>query len=90
MNPLLFLLVIPLAILIQELWLYLGNPTIHVRPSTMSMPKCPNQWNYSGGLCLPTYSTSCRAFNPDASTLSSVNAKCNVARSCGTSWGNVC
>ena len=92
MNPLWFLLMIPLVIGIQELWLYLFNPTVHIRPTNQDMSKCPDQWDYSiqTRLCSPNYSTTCRPFNPDANTIQTVNSKCNVARSCGTSWGNVC
>jgi len=54
--------------------------------------KCPSRWTYnpSSKLCEPAYATKCSPFNPDASTLNSAVAKCNVAHECGADWPGYC
>ena len=50
--------------------------------------RCPDMWTYdiSTKMCKPMYSTACLPFDPESSTLDSDAARCNVARSCGTTW----
>jgi len=41
-------------------------------------------------MCEPQYSTKCMPFDPDAPTLNTVSARCNLANTCGTDWSGVC
>ena len=76
------------------LWAYKAfvNPQVVYSPPEKMSSRCPDRWNYNygTGMCEPAYKTECFPFNPDAPTLKSVPAKCNVAQSCGTSWSGVC
>jgi hypothetical protein len=74
------------------LYKYLINPQIIVTADTSSMAKCPDRWNYDSikKMCEPGYETHCLPFNPDVPTLNTYSAKCNVARSCGTTWSGFC
>ena len=71
---------------------YLVNPQIVVYADSSAMSQCPERWLYNSGtsMCEPAYDTSCMPFDPKAPTLKSVKAKCNVANSCGTTWGTMC
>ena len=68
------------------------NPQVVYSPTEKMSSRCPDRWNYNFGTgnCEPAYKTECFPFNPDATTLNSPAAKCNVAQSCGTSWSGVC
>ena len=67
------------------------NPTVETVIDPSKMSKCPDSWTYNGTECVPaTTTTSCFPFNPDATTLTLVSAKCNLARMCGTTWSGVC
>jgi hypothetical protein len=61
-------------------------------PTATAMAQCPDRWNYNSSTqqCEPGYSTHCLPFNPSVSTLSTMTSKCNLARSCGTSWSGMC
>jgi hypothetical protein len=56
------------------------------------MAKCPDGWSYSlvSKLCEPNTASTCMPFDPDATSIQSAVAKCNLARSCGTSWSGMC
>ncbi len=71
---------------------YLINPQIVYTPDVKNMSQCPDRWNYnqSSKLCEPGYDTSCLPFNPDSPTLNSLASRCNIARSCGTTWSEFC
>lgn len=71
---------------------YVINPQIVLQLDITKMAKCPDSWtyNYAISLCEPNASTSCTAFNPDATTIQSATAKCNLARTCGTTWSGMC
>jgi hypothetical protein len=61
-------------------------------PSAPAMAKCPDMWNYNttNKMCEPAYDTHCLPFNPDTNTLTTMTSKCNLARSCGTTWSGMC
>jgi len=71
---------------------YVINPQIVIRLDTTKMAKCPDGWKYNlaSNLCQPNAATSCMPFDPDASTIQSAIAKCNLARQCGTTWSGMC
>jgi hypothetical protein len=71
---------------------FLINPQVILPATLSSMSKCPERWNYNAGtqMCDPAYVTSCLPFSPDAPTLTSVLARCNLAKTCGTSWSGAC
>jgi hypothetical protein len=56
------------------------------------MAICPDRWNYDATykLCKPSYSTNCLPFDPSSSNMTSMTAKCDLARSCGTFWSGMC
>ena len=70
---------------------FLNPQVVYSAPEKMTN-KCPDRWNYNYGTgkCEPAYKTECFPFEPDAPTLKSAVAQCNVAQSCGTSWSGVC
>ena len=78
------------TVLFLVLYKFVLNP--QYVPSTASMAQCPDRWNYNPTLqmCEPGYDTHCLPFNPATSTLTTMTAKCNLARSCGTSWSGMC
>ncbi len=61
-------------------------------PTAPALSQCPDMWNYNLAtqMCEPGYETHCLPFNPNTNTLTTLTAKCNLARSCGTSWSGVC
>lgn len=91
-----YMLIGVLAIIFTILWLVIYklviNPQIIVYADSSAMTKCPERWLYNDGtsMCEPMYDTPCMPFNPKANNLTTVKAKCNVARGCGTSWGTMC
>lgn len=74
------------TILFLVLYKYVINPQVVVQPAAGT---CPDRWNYntSTKMCEPGYQTHCIPFDPTAPTLNTPAAKCNMARTCGTSWG---
>jgi hypothetical protein len=56
------------------------------------MARCPDQWSYDSiqGVCKPTYTTHCLPFDPSAPALATGSSKCNLARTCGTTWSGMC
>jgi hypothetical protein len=68
------------------------NPQIVLTLDAAKMAKCPDGWTYNllSKLCEPNPSTSCLAFDPNASTIRTAAAKCNLARTCGTTWSGMC
>lgn len=77
------------TVLILVAYKYVINPQIVLTPQKT---QCPDRWLYNSGtkLCEPQYPTKCSAFDPEAHTLETASAKCNVARECGTSWSGYC
>jgi hypothetical protein len=71
------------------LYKYVMNPQ---KVLNIGKSQCPDRWTYNIGTkqCEPQYDTKCTAFNPDATTLQTAAAKCNVAHGCGTSWPGNC
>lgn len=69
---------------------YVLNP--HYVPTNVTMSQCPDMWNYDSTkqMCVPAYETHCLPFNPNSNTLTTMTSKCNLARSCGTSWSGMC
>ena len=68
------------------------NPQVVLTLDPTKMAKCPDGWSYNlpTKLCQPDSQTTCMAFDPDAPSIQSAAAKCNLARSCGTSWSGMC
>jgi len=68
------------------------NPQMVVVPDMSKMSQCPDRWNYNPASkqCEAAYQTACLPFDPSASTLDSYTAKCNLARTCGTTWSGFC
>jgi hypothetical protein len=74
------------AVLLLVAYRYIFNPQLLLRsgPGTT----CPDQWTFLNGLCHPTYTTNCAAFDPE--TITSAAYGCNLSRTCGTSWPGKC
>lgn len=66
------------------------NPQMIMTIDPSKMAKCPDGWNYDGKVCNPAGKTTCMPFDPDAPTLDTAAAKCNLARSCSTTWSGMC
>jgi hypothetical protein len=68
---------------------YVINPQMVI---TASKSQCPDRWSYNAATkkCEPQYDTHCTPFDPDAPTLATPEAKCNVAQSCGSFWPGNC
>jgi hypothetical protein len=68
------------------------NPQVVFTADIRHMAKCPDGWVFSitSQSCEPGYPTSCLPFKPDTQMLSSASARCNLARSCGTTWSGFC
>jgi hypothetical protein len=68
------------------------NPQIVLTVDASKMSKCPDGWTYeiSTKSCQSNTPTSCSPFDPDAPTIQSAAAKCNLARTCGTTWSGMC
>jgi hypothetical protein len=76
------------AVIFILIYKFILNP--QYVPTNPTMAQCPDRWNYNTTTqqCEAAYSTHCLPFNPN--TLTTMTAKCNVARSCGTSWSGMC
>ena len=83
------LLTVVFTVVILLVYKFVVNPQM-VYGSTQTT--CPDAWTYNGGtkMCEPTYSTHCTPFDPNAQTLDTAAAKCNVAQSCGSFWSGYC
>jgi hypothetical protein len=68
------------------------NPQVILTLDTKKMAKCPDGWAYNvaTSTCDPQVKTSCYPFDPDAVAMQSAPAKCNLARTCGTTWSGMC
>jgi hypothetical protein len=69
---------------------YAINPQVVLTLDASKMSKCPDGWTYDGSLCRPNTQSSCMPFDPSSSTIQTSSAKCNLARSCGTTWNGMC
>lgn len=78
------------TVLFVVIYKYGVNPQ-YVQTSA-NMAQCPDMWTYNSTkqMCEPNYDTHCLPFNPATNTLTTMTAKCNLARSCGTSWSGMC
>jgi len=76
------------TVLLLVLYKLVINPQIVVTPIPNLMSKCPDGWSYDGSVCRPNGQSTCMPFDPDA--LSTASAKCNLARTCGTTWNGMC
>lgn len=83
-------LAIIFTILLIVFYKFVINP--QYVPTNVNMSQCPDMWNYDPAkqMCEPGYETHCLPFNPNSNTLTTMTAKCNLARSCGTSWSGMC
>ena len=54
------------------------------------MTGCPDSWKYNAQtkMCDPPPNTTCLAFDPTQPQ--TAQAKCNIARTCGTTWNGFC
>ena len=68
------------------------NPQVVLIFNASQASKCPDNWTYDsvGKLCRPNIAGTCMPFDPDASTIQTASAKCNLARACGTTWNGMC
>jgi len=73
------------TILILVFYKFVINPVV-ILPAVKT--QCPAMWEYdvASKMCKPMYETACLPFDPESKTLNSDAARCNVARSCGTTW----
>jgi hypothetical protein len=80
------------TILFLVVYKYGFNPQMVKNLKGSDFPKCPDRWSYDSvhNMCIPMYFTPCFAFNPNDPTLDSAVAKCNMARTCGTTWNKAC
>jgi hypothetical protein len=71
---------------------FVVNPQLVFTLDVTTMAQCPDRWNFDAisRMCKPAYETHCLPFDPTVSTLNTALAKCNVARSCGTTWSGHC
>jgi hypothetical protein len=85
-------LTVVFTIVLLLVYKFVINPQIVVSLDTTKMTKCPDAWTYNlqSKLCEPNASTGCMPFDPDAPSIQSAAAKCNLARTCGTSWAGMC
>jgi hypothetical protein len=67
---------------------FLFNPQIVIESSKETLSQCPERWSLKDGLCVPSYTTKCIAFDPG--TITTFQAACNLAKSCGTDWSGLC
>ncbi len=90
LNTVAWTLVFTLAML--AFYKFVINPQVVFSLDPTKMAKCPDAWTYNMAtkLCEPNMPTSCYPFDPDAPTIQSAVAKCNLARTCGTSWSGMC
>jgi hypothetical protein len=75
-------------ILFVVIYRYVFNPQIVITPSVEKLKGCPDRWTFNGKLCEPDYTTSCRPFDPK--TITTLSQACNICKSCGTNWSNMC
>ena len=68
------------------------NPQVVITLDGSQMSKCPDSWTYDsvGQVCRTNGQSTCMPFDPDASTIQTAAAKCNLARTCGTTWNGMC
>lgn len=79
------------TVLFLVIYKLLINPQIVIRLDPTKMSKCPDGWTYSKGLCHPnSKTTTCLPFDPNSPTLTTAAGKCNLARTCGTTWAGMC
>jgi len=86
------LLAIPITVALLVFYKKVLNPLIVLTPDPSKMAKCPDRWNFNSDLsmCEPAYKTECKPFNPNTPMLNTAQAKCNLARSCNTTWSGLC
>ncbi len=70
-------------------FIYFKLDPIVVIPAESVISDCPTRWYFDTDAkeCKPTYSTKCKGFNPNQY---SAKEKCDIAKSCGTSWKGLC
>jgi len=80
-------IVVTLGLLALVTYVYLKlKPTV-LLPNSELVGKCPDRWILrDDGKCHPTYQTTCSAFDPELYK----DTRCQIAKSCGTTWGGVC
>ncbi len=80
------------TVLFLVLYKFVVNPQVVITPDASKMSKCPDGWSFNPRtkLCEPNTESTCMPFDPDANTIQSAAAKCNLARSCGTTWSGFC
>jgi hypothetical protein len=80
------------TVIMLVIYKFVINPQIVLTMDASKMGKCPDAWTYnvSTKMCEPNAATGCMPFDPDAPSIQSASAKCNLARTCGTSWGGMC
>lgn len=72
------------------LYKFVIDPAIVIDLSQQTFAQCPDKWSYNGSKCTANYQTNCLPFDPTAPTLNTAQAKCGLARRCGTTWNGFC
>lgn len=83
-------LTVVFTILFLVLYKFVVNPQVVAKLDPIKMSLCPDGWTFNGALCSPDHSTHCTPFDPTASSLQTVAARCALAVSCGTTWNGMC
>jgi hypothetical protein len=85
-------LTVVFTVLMLVVYKFVINPQVVSSLDPTKMAKCPDGWTYniSTKLCEPNTKTSCYPFDPDATSIQLAAAKCNLARTCGTTWSGMC
>ena len=84
-----FIATVVFTVAFLAVYKYVINPQMVV---SVTKSHCPDRWTYnvSTKKCEPNYHTHCTPIDPDAPTLQTAEAKCNVAQSCGSFWTGYC
>ena len=84
-----FIATVVFTVAFLAVYKYVINPQMVVN---LTKSKCPDRWTYNAVTkkCEPNYDTHCTPIDPDAPTLQTAEAKCNVAQSCGSFWSGNC
>jgi hypothetical protein len=85
-------LTVVFTLIMLVIYKFVINPQVVLTLDPTKMAKCPDSWTYNmtTSMCEPNMPTTCYPFDPDAPAIQSAAAKCNLARTCGTSWSGMC
>lgn len=80
------------TVVLLVIYKYVINPQLVITVTDSMLNGCPDRWTFNSATkkCEPNYQTTCLPFPLDNPMLDNVAAKCNLARSCGTTWAGFC